>query len=164
MKTFLCLTFASVFLLGGCANTTTVQPAATSKSGFEGAVFSGRTLDVEPAVVGAEKFRVFQQGATGFVSVQNVRADVESIATDFCGRKSKAMHAVSETVSVPPHILGNFPRLELTFQCVDRPDVKPAGPSIGKYESLASLKKLLESGAVTQLEFDAEKAKILAAP
>jgi hypothetical protein len=33
-----------------------------------------------------------------------------------------------------------------------------------KYERLAALKKLLDSGALTQKEFDEEKAKLLAAP
>ena len=74
------------------------------------------------------------------------------------------MHAVSETASTPPHILGNFPRIELIFQCVDT-STNPSTVSEGnKYDKIAALKKLLDSGALTQQEFDAEKAKVLATP
>jgi len=153
---------ASVFvLLVGCANSTAVHLASAGPSGFDGAVYTGQSIERESPIAGAERYRVFQQGATGFVSVQSVRADVEEIALNFCNRKSKSMHAVSERTSVPPHVLGNFPRVELVFQCADR----AATPSTAsKYTKIAELKKLLDAGALTQQEFEAEKAKLLAAP
>lgn len=84
---------------------------------------------------------------------------------------SASTHGVSETASTPPHILGNYPRVELVFQCVDRPSAASAtnaapaaAPATTKYQQLESLKKLLDSGALTQAEFDREKAKVLAGP
>lgn len=35
---------------------------------------------------------------------------------------------------------------------------------VGKYEKIAALKKLLDSGAITQQEFESEKSKILSSP
>jgi len=164
MNTTHSLALVAVVVLTGCANTTAVQLASAGKSGFDGAVFAGQATDLETPVPGVEQFRVFQQGATGFVSVQNVRSGVEEIATTFCDRKNKSMHAVAEVASTPPHILGNYPRVELMFQCVERSDAKTSSGDAGKYDKIAALKKLLDSGALTQKEFDAEKAKVLLKP
>ena len=162
MKSTHYLALGIVILLAACANTTPIQITSVCKSEFEGAVYSGQTTDIEAPVPGLEKYRVFQQGATGFVSVQNVRSGVEEIANNFCARKGKAMHGVSETASKPPHILGNFPRVELVFQCIDRQSTKPSPTDTDKYGKISALKKLLDSGALTQKEFETEKAKLLA--
>jgi hypothetical protein len=63
-------------------------------------------------------------------------------------------------------ILGNFPRVELVFECVPKSNTGPAAEAVSpsKYDKLASLKKLLDSGALTQAEFDRENAKLLAEP
>jgi len=94
------------------------------------------------------------------VSLQTVRAGVQKVATEFCSRKAKIYRGVSETAAVPPFILGNFPRVELQFECVDAPPPQRAlDPT--PYEKLATLKQLLDNGTLTQAEFDREKSKIL---
>lgn len=162
-----CIAFAAV-ALAGCANTTAVQPASTSRSEFAGAVYSGETVQLDKRTPGAEVFRVFQQGATGFVSIASVRSGVEEIATQHCARRGKVVRPVEETASKPPHILGNYPRVEWLFECADGPTAAaaagPAKPATDKLTQLERLKKLLDSGALTQAEYDAEKAKVLAAP
>ena len=159
------MTLALLALLAACASSTAVRLAASSASAFEGAAYAGETVELEKATPGAQQYRVFQQGATGFVSVQSVRDGAEEVASNFCGRKGKTFRGVSETASKPPHILGNFPRVELVFECTDKPNATTApAPSTGKYEKLATLKKLLDSGAITQSEFEREKAKVLAEP
>ena len=159
----LCLSFAAV--MTGCANTTAVLPATSSKSEFASAVYSGETVQLGKQTPGAEVFRVFQQGATGFVSVNNVREGVEEIATKHCARKGKTVRPIQETASKPPHILGNFPRVEWLFECTDLPQsaTVPRTDS-DKLGQLERLKKLLDSGALTQQEFEREKAKVLGAP
>jgi hypothetical protein len=148
--------------LVGCAVTAPIQPAASSKSGFDGAVYKGTKVNVHEATLGREAYRLFQQGATGFVSIQSVRDDAERRANDFCERKAGGvMESLQETTANPPFILGNFPRVEIVFDCV--PNVESAA-EVGadpKYKKLVNLKKLLDSGVITQSEFDAEKAKIL---
>jgi len=141
-----------------------VQLVTASKSEFEGAVYSGHTSEIEPPVPGLDRYRVFQQAATGFTSLQTTRVPANKSATEFCARKAKSVHAVSETASTPPHILGNFPRIELIFQCVDTVTNPSTAVEANRYDKIATLKKLLDSGALSQQEFDAEKAKILAAP
>ncbi len=144
-----------------CSVTSPIQSASTSKSAFEGAVYRGQTITVSPGTPGNPTFRVFVQGATGFVSMQSVREDAEQRATAFCDRKGKAMESLTETTSTPPYVFGNFPRIEIVFDCIDK-----AGAVSGddKYSRLAKLKQLLDSGAITQDEFDREKGKLLAQP
>lgn len=156
---------ATASFLTGCADTSPIQPAALSKSQFEGAVYQGESVTISNSTTGSEEFRVFHQGATGFVSVQSVRASAEQRATEFCDRRGKAMKPLRETTSKPPHILGNFPRIEIIFGCVDKPTavVAPASDD-PKYTKLVNLKKLLDSGVLSQQEFEREKAKLLSQP
>jgi hypothetical protein len=156
---------AASLVLVSCANTTPVQPVQSSASPFDSAVFTGEIIELEKATPGAERFRVFQQGATGFVSLDSVRNAVEDIATRFCSRKGKALRPVRERRSRPPHVLGNFPRAELEFECADVPSATaPPAAGADRLSRLERLKRLLDSGALTQQEYEAEKAKILAAP
>jgi Short C-terminal domain len=153
-------------VLAGCGSTTPIQLAASSKSGFDGAVYSGETSTLDKPTPDEPSYRIFQQGATGFVSISAVRADVEEQAVRHCERAGKTMHSLVETAAKPPYILGNFPRVELVFECVPKPKTRPVAEAVSpsKYDKLASLKKLLDSGALTQAEFDREKTKLLAEP
>lgn len=148
----------------GCSSEGPVQPAASSRSEFEGAFYSGETATISLGTPGNEEYRVFSQGASSFVSVASVRANAVQRADAFCERKGKIMNPLRETTSKPPHILGNFPRVEIIFECVDKPGLAGAPVSDPKYEKLIDLKKLLDSGAITQAEFETEKAKILSQP
>jgi len=76
------------------------------------------------------------------------------------------MEILTETTANPPYLLGNFPRLEIVFDCIDNTGAKPAvsGSDNSKYRRLLDLKKLLDAGVLTQQEFDSEKAKVLAEP
>lgn len=153
--------------LAGCGQTSAIQSVDKSKSHFVDAAFKGETVVLSRPTAGNEQFRLFQQGATGYVSLQSVRDDVELRAVHFCERKGQSMNALQETTSTPPHILGNFPRAELVFECVPKQlpaaSVQPPAEDI-KYNKLSNLKKLLDSGALTQAEFEQEKKKVLSQP
>ena len=158
------VTLLAASALFGCASNPPVQAVASSKSQFEGAAYGGETAELEKPTPGAEVYRAFYQGGSGFVSVSSVRETVEEMATKHCARKGKAARPLQETTSKPPHVLGNFPRVELLFECTDSISVSPASaPPVDKLGQIERLKKLLDSGALTQQEYDREKAKILGA-
>jgi len=100
---------AATLGVAGCSVTSPIQSGTASKSAFDGAVYKGQTVTVNPGTPGNPTYRVFIQGATGFVSMQSVRDDAEQRATVFCDRKGKAMQSLTETMATPPYILGNFP-------------------------------------------------------
>ena len=155
---------ASIVLVG-CADSPAIQPAGSSTSKFARSAYHGETVTVRSTPPGVEEYRVFQEGSSGFVSIQSVRAGAEQRATAFCDGTGKTMLSLRETTATPPYILGNFPRVEIIFGCVDK--VSAASVAAGddpKYTKLVKLKKLLDDKVITQQEFDAEKAKILNAP
>ena len=153
-----------VLSLTACSTAPPIQPASTSKSEFDAAVYKGTTVTVNPPTAGATPYRVFEKGGSGFVSMGSVRESAEQRATEFCDRKGKAMESLTETTSSPPYILGNFPRIEIVFDCINRPVAANGAPADDKYAKIARLKQLLDGGALTQQEFDREKAKVLAEP
>ena len=80
----------------------------------------------------------------------------------FCERKNKTMHGLTETAAKPPYILGNFPRIELVFECIEKAENGNNNLIVDKYEKLKALKKLLDDDVLTKQEFEKEKTKILA--
>lgn len=72
------------------------------------------------------------------------------------------MFTVSEHAAAPPYILGNFPRIEIIFVCVDETIAQSsAKAATDKYDRIVKIKELYDSGALSKDEFEAEKKKIL---
>lgn len=162
MKNMMLISVMLIFAaLSGCSATSTIQKASESKSHFDDAVYEGETNVVNSDISNKDAYRIFHQAATGFISIQTIRNSAEKRANDFCKRSGKEMHALSERTSTPPHILGNFPRIEIVFVCKVSSNSPNTAKSPGKYEQLKKLKLLLDDGALTKKEYDLEKAKLL---
>jgi hypothetical protein len=108
----------TVTLLAGCSVYGPVSPAS-SKSGFDSAVYAGQTTQINTPQT-ASTYRVFSQSSTGFIPVAAALNDTETRAIRHCDQQSKKYRVLSETVSTPPHILGNWPRAEIVFECVEQ--------------------------------------------
>jgi hypothetical protein len=150
-----CILFAVA--IAGCATSSPIQRFSESKSAF----------DEEPTLISTnippkDIYRVYQRAATGFVSIQSLRQDVEQRAEDFASRQGKSFIVLGEKISEPPYVLGNFPRIEIVFGLIDKPTESSASAADDdSYSKLIKLKKLLDDGVITKDEFDREKAKIL---
>jgi hypothetical protein len=102
--------------LSSCATSTAIERYSESASHFN-----------SPPVLMSHKYpdedlyRVYQQAATGFVSVSTLREELEDRAEKFCTRQGKRMVLLGEKISQPPYILGNFPRIEIVFAAVAQP-------------------------------------------
>ncbi len=64
-------------IIGGCSIASSIQRADQSESAFEDAVYEGQTTVLRNDIPDSEAYRIFHQGATGFVSVQSVRGSAE---------------------------------------------------------------------------------------
>lgn len=157
---YIIVILSAIVLFTGCSQMTPIQTASDSKSHFSDAVYQGENTEGIKDDTNATSYRVFHQGSSGFTSLSAVRASAERRASTFCSAKGKAMTVTSIHTSTPPHILGNFPRVELLFVCLEKEDSVTSN-KVTKYEKLAQLKKLLDNGTLTQDEFDNEKKKIL---
>lgn len=157
---FILLSAYFAFVLSGCATSSPIKRFSESKSEFR----TGPEL-IAHDYPDKNVYRVYHRAATGFVSIQSIREAAEQRALAFCERQGKGMVVLGEKISQPPYILGNFPRIELVFAMVDRPPSSSATPLSGQapdvYEQIARMKKLLDDGALTQNEFEREKAKLL---
>lgn len=104
---------------------------------------------------------IYHKGATGFVSVQSIREAAEERISNFANRQGKSFVVLGEQISQPPYILGNFPRIEIVFALIEKEQTSVSSETKDKYAKLKELKELLDSGVLTQEEFDTEKQKIL---
>jgi hypothetical protein len=148
-------------LLLSCALASPIAPAATSKSPFWFIGWGDREMLVSKVPDG-EQFRISHRGSTGFTPVSALRRSAQVRATEFCEGKGRAMTPISEQTSSHPHILGNFPRIEIIFVCTEKPLTANAVPAAeDPYKRLIRLKELLDAGAISQEEFDQEKREVL---
>ncbi|QYM80704.1 SHOCT domain-containing protein [Horticoccus luteus] len=154
-------TLALGLAFSGCATSSPIQRYAESESSF-----SNPPELIRNSYPARDVYRVYHRAATGFVSVQSIRAAAEQRITDFASRQGKSFVVLGERISQPPYILGNFPRIEIVFALIDKNQlvVTEGDPAADKYAEIERLKKLLDSGALTPEEFAAEKAKVLARP
>jgi hypothetical protein len=63
---------------------------------------------------------VSRQAATGFGGMGNLRAEALQEAGAACTKQGKTLRVVSEKEAPPPYLLGNYPRIDVTFAC-DKP-------------------------------------------
>lgn len=68
--------------------------------------------------MGSDTYFVSKQAATGIGGMGNLKAEVISEASQFCGAKGKALQVVSQKDAEPPFVLGNYPKSEVQFKCV----------------------------------------------
>ncbi len=65
-------------------------------------------------------YTLYERGATGFVSIQTLRLNLERRAELFANRQNKSFVVIGEKISEPPYILGNFPRIQIVFALIDK--------------------------------------------
>ena len=156
MQKSVLVTLIGIAVAGGCSTSSPIQQYGESQSSFR-----HQTELLSHNFPETDVYRIYHRAATGFVSVQSIRQSAEKRAEDFASRQGKGIVVLGEQISQPPYILGNFPRIEIVFALIDKPI--DANPTVrrDKYSDLERLKKLLDQEAITQDEYDREKAKIL---
>ncbi len=97
----------ATLLLVGCAVSSSIEKAETGKPGFDGAIYGGKTSSINVELPGVPQHRIFHQGSTGFTSVETIRNSALKRADTFCTQSGMGPYLIQETISTPPHILGN---------------------------------------------------------
>lgn len=148
----------------GCSSMSPIEKESEGKSYFEDAVYKGRDFYVSPQEIEGERYRIYHRASTGFSGTGGIRRTATQRANRFCqDLGKKRMLTVSEHAAAPPYILGNFPRIEIIFVCVDETIAQSsAKAATDKYDRIVKIKELYDSGALSKDEFEAEKKKILA--
>jgi hypothetical protein len=149
---------AVIVLLTGCASNSGVMP------------------------IGQDTYMVSRQAASAFSGTGTLKAEAFQEATQYCTKVGKLMQVVSTQDAQPPYILGNFPKSEVQFMCLNATDAEfkrlklhspdqvivvkqgtePKAAPDDVYVQLKKFKELLDAGAINKEEFDSQKKKILA--
>jgi len=75
---------------------------------------------------------VSRQAASGFSGLGTLKADAFREANKYCMSQNKHVRVVNSVQSSPPYVLGNFPRAEIQFMCLDKADVELTRPKMQK--------------------------------
>lgn len=82
--------------------------------------------------IGPDTFMVSRQAATGFSGSGNLKAEAFQEANQYCVSQNKVMQVISTNEAMPPYILGNFPKAEVQFMCLNPSDPELARPKLRK--------------------------------
>ena len=80
--------------------------------------------------IGPDTFMVSHQAATGFSGLGTLKADAVKEANEYCIGQNKNIRIVNTSESSPPYILGNYPRVEIQFMCLDKNDSELTRPKM----------------------------------
>ena len=67
---------------------------------------------------GGDSFMVSRQAPTGFHGMGNLKAEALQEANAHCASSGQEIEVIKEVDAKPPYIMGNFPRTEVHFKCV----------------------------------------------
>jgi hypothetical protein len=63
-------------------------------------------------------YLIAKQAATGFPGLGNLKAEAMGEANQYCQNQGREFLLTNEMETQPPYLLGNYPRAEISFQCV----------------------------------------------
>lgn len=99
MKKLFVVPIAIVSLLVGCAATTT------------GVVPMGR-----------DTYMIAKEQGSGFPGLGTMKGEIITEGVQFCAKQGKEFQITSTKETQPPYILGNYPRSEIEFMCLNAGD------------------------------------------
>jgi hypothetical protein len=82
--------------------------------------------------IGKDTYMVAKQAATGFPGLGNLKAEIIAEGSSYCTSKGKQFQLVGTQETQPPYILGNYPRSEIQFMCLDGSDQELQRPKLMK--------------------------------
>ena len=82
--------------------------------------------------IGQDTFMVSRQAATGFPGLGNLKADAFREANQYCVNQGRSLQVVHTSESNPPYILGNYPKVEIQFMCLNANDPELNRPKLRK--------------------------------
>jgi hypothetical protein len=83
--------------------------------------------------IGPDTFFVSRQAATGFSGSGTLKAEALQEANQYCVSQKKALRVTNTVEAQPPFVMGNFPKAEVQFMCLDENDPELTRPK-GKTE------------------------------
>lgn len=82
--------------------------------------------------IGRDTYMLAKQAATGLPGPGNMKAELIAEGSAHCRAAGKEFQIVSTQETQPPYVLGNYPRAEITFMCLDKGDPELQRPKLQK--------------------------------
>ncbi len=82
--------------------------------------------------IGKDTYMVSRQAASGFSGSGNLKSEAFREANQFCINQVKSLQVVNTSETNPPYVLGNFPKAEIQFMCLDSNDPELKRPKLRK--------------------------------
>ncbi|PPU39841.1 MAG: hypothetical protein EOO81_07320 [Oxalobacteraceae bacterium] len=70
--------------------------------------------------MGNDTYFISKQAATGFTGLGSLRGEAMRDAFAQCKKSGQSVEVTDTVDAKPPFVLGNFPRVDITFRCVSR--------------------------------------------
>lgn len=82
--------------------------------------------------MGRDTFMIAKQQATGFPGLGNMKAEIITEGAAYCRAQGKEFQLTGTRETQPPYILGNYPRSEIEFMCLNTGDPELQRPHMVK--------------------------------
>lgn len=105
----------ALILVTSCATSSQISRYSESRT-----YFNSQPRVIKNDYPESDIYTLYERGATGFVSIQTLRLNLERRAELFANRQNKSFIVIGEKISEPPYILGNFPRIQIVFALIDK--------------------------------------------
>jgi hypothetical protein len=89
-------------------------------------IITGCASNSGVAPTGPDSFLVSRQAATGFSGSGTLKAEALSEAGQFCAGRNQALLVTNSKEVGPPYVMGNFPKAEVEFMCLNPGDPRLA--------------------------------------
>jgi hypothetical protein len=80
------------------------------------------------APLGADTFVASRQAATGFSGSGNLKGEALTEAGQYCIGQNKTLLVTNTKEAAPPYVMGNFPKAEVEFMCLNPGDPRLSPP------------------------------------
>jgi len=80
--------------------------------------------------IGQDTYMIARQQGTGFPGLGNMKAEIIAEGAQYCAAHQKYFQLVSSQETQPPYVLGNYPRSEISFMCLEDRDVELQRPKL----------------------------------
>jgi hypothetical protein len=82
-----------------------------------GCLLAGCAVNTGVVNMGQGTYMIERQAATGFPGLGNLKAEAIAEAGAFCAQQGGNFAVVQTTETQPPYVMGNYPRVSVTFTC-----------------------------------------------
>jgi hypothetical protein len=79
--------------------------------------------------MGRDTYMISKEQGSGFSGLGSMKGEIITEGVQFCKKQSKEFQLTSVKETQPPYILGNYPRSEIEFMCLNSGDKRLQSPS-----------------------------------